>query len=217
MSGWPWALVTFDIDGTLTRGHGWRFLAERTGQVEEFERSNRRFSRRETGEDAHLQELLNLAAGHRLDEIYGILESTPKLPGIAETVRAVHERGGRTAVLSHNPEYVCAWYRQAFGFDDFEGTRATQIADGRILPYPPVHAAKLEGLARLLDRLGVAPGASAHVGDGWADTAVFRQLGGGIALNTPLAEVRAAADLALDVADLREIVAPLGRLAPRRV
>lgn len=214
---WPWELVSFDIDGTLTRGHGWRFFADRTGQGEAFERSNARFFRREQGEDEHLRELLNLAAGRRLEEVYGILEETPKIPGISETVHALHGRGARVVLLTHNPEYVCEWYRREYGFDDFEGTSATIVAGGTILPYGEVHAAKRDGLARLLARLDVRPRATVHVGDGWADALVFPEVGGGVALNTRLPEVRAAADLALDLDDLRGLLPPLARLEPRRV
>jgi HAD superfamily phosphoserine phosphatase-like hydrolase len=215
MTGWPWELVTFDIDGTLTVGHGWRYLAERTGQVAAYERSNQRFARLEAGEDEHLRDLLNLAAGRTVDEVYAILASTPKVAGIEETVRTLRARGSRVALLTHNPEYICDWYRREYGFDDFEGTEATRLVDGRIAPYPAVRAAKVAGLDRLLGRLGARPRATVHVGDGRADTEVFRRVGGGVALNAALPEVRAAADLALDLRDLRDLVRPLAGLTPR--
>lgn len=217
MPRWPWRLVTFDIDGTLTLGHGWKFLAERTGQVEAFERSNRRFFTREAGEDEHLRELLNLAAGRSLAELNRILADTPKIPGIRETVAALHGRGCRVALLTHNPEYVCEWYRQEYGFDDFEGTYATRLEADRILPYPPVHAAKLAGLGHLLNRARSSSATTVHVGDGWADALVFPRVGGGVALNTRLPEVRSAADVALDLSDLRGLLPPLETLEPKPV
>ncbi len=217
MAHWPWQLVTFDIDGTLTLGHGWRFLAERTGRTEEFERYNQRFFSHEVGEDEHLRNLLNLAAGRSLSELHRILAETPKIPGIRATVRALHDRGTRVALLTHNPEYVCDWYRRAYGFDDFEGTYATRIEAGRILPYPPVRAAKLEGLSKLLVRAGAPSAATVHVGDGWADALVFPRVGAGVALNTALPEVRSAADVSLDLRDLRGLLPPLETLEPRPV
>jgi 3-deoxy-D-manno-octulosonate 8-phosphate phosphatase KdsC-like HAD superfamily phosphatase len=55
----------------------------------------------------------------------------------------------------------------------------------------------------------------AHVGDGWSDAEVFRQVGGGVALNSPLVEVNRAADLALTTEEFPDVVAALARLAPR--
>jgi len=217
MTRFPWRLVTFDIDGTLTQGHGWRFLAERTGRLDAYRESNRRFLARETGEDAHLRELLDLAVGLTRPEVAAILEATPRIGRIAEGVAALRARGSRVALLSHNPEYVCAWYRDRFGFDDAAGTRGTAFVGGRIAPYGAVHASKLDGLAGLLDRAGATRGETAHVGDGWADAVVFRRVGGGVALNSALPEVRAAADLALSIGTLPEIVDPLAALSPRRV
>lgn len=217
MNGWPWQLVTFDIDGTLTLGHGWRYFAERTGQLPAFERDNARFFRHEVNEDEHLKDLAGLANGRRLEEIHDILRDTPKILGISATIQALHDRGARVALLTHNPDYICAWYRDTYGFDDFEGSHAAQVVDGRIEASTAVRAAKLEGLDRLLARSQAPPRGTAHVGDGWADAAVFPRVGGGVALNSRLPEVREAADLAIDLTDLRGLLEPLGTLLPRAV
>ena len=105
----PWKLITFDVDGTLTTVHGWGFLAERVGRVAEFEESNRRFRLHEIGEDEHLTDLLHLADGRTLKEVERILEATPKFAGVTEMLATWHAEGTRVALLSHNPDYVCAW------------------------------------------------------------------------------------------------------------
>lgn len=215
MPGFPWQLVTFDIDGTLTRGHGWRFLAERTGQLAAYQRSNDAYFRHEIGEDEHLRELLQLAAGRRASEIESILEATPKMPGIAETVEALRGAGAHVALLTHNPEYVCGWYRRRFGFEESAGLEGGPPAGDPILAPGKLRAAKLEGLAVLLRRFGVPAARTVHVGDGWADVPVFRAVGGGVALNSRLPDVRAAADVAIDLDRLLGLVEPLGRLRPR--
>lgn len=211
----PWKLVTVDIDGTLTTVHGWRVLAERRGRLAEYDRTNQRFFRHEIGEDEHLQDLLELAVGMREDELRAVLESTPKLSGIAEAVGALQARGTRVALLTHNPGYVCEWYRDRFGFDAFEGTPGAELDDGRVGPVGSVHADKRSGLERLTRRLEISPDATVHVGDGWADAALFRSVGAGVALNSRLPEVRAAADVVLDTGDLRPLVDAVARLRPR--
>ena len=216
MGAWPYRLVTFDLDGTLTRGHGWEIIAEAAGRLEEYRASNRRFLARRSGEDEHLRELLDLAAGMELDRVHELLAVTPRVDGIPETVAALHERGARVALLTHNPTYVCDWYVQAFGFDDAEGTDGIQIREGRIPPAGPVRADKSAGLARLLARHDIGPAEASHVGDGWADAKIFPRVGAGIAFNSRLPDVDRAADVALHGNDLTEVVRTLDRLPPRQ-
>ncbi|MGA9839183.1 MAG: HAD family hydrolase [Thermoplasmata archaeon] len=207
--------MTIDIDGTLTRVHGWRVIADALGQREAFERSNRRFFANEVGEDEHLDGLLNIAAGHPLAEVERALLATPKMDGIGEGVTSLHESGCRVALLTHNPRYVCEWYCRSFGFDDFEGTTGQSVVDGVIGPAERVRADKAGGLRRLADRTGVLPASVVHIGDGRADALIFPVVGAGISLNSALPEVDRAADRVLRTHDFREVVATLEHLPPR--
>ena len=211
----PWRLVTVDIDGTLTRGHGWQEVARAFDRLPAFEATTRRFRAHEVEEDAHLTALLNLATGHTIPEVEAVLERTPKLEGITEGVVQLHGRGARVALLTHNPAYVAEWYRRRFGFDDAEGAVGQPVNDGRIGTIEEVHADKRGGLRALLSRYEVPSSRVAHVGDGWSDAEIFRLVGGGIALNSPLAEVNRAADLVLSTHDFRAVVVALARLVPR--
>ncbi len=211
----PWRLVTFDIDGTLTRGHGWVPIAAAFGRTADFERTNRRFFAREESEDAHLEALLDLATGRTVAEVEAVLERTPRLDGIREAVDRVVELGATPALLTHNPPYVLRWYQRTFGFRDGSGVDVQAIVHGRIGPPGPVSADKVAGLRALLGRTGARPSEAVHIGDGWADVPVFRAAGAGVALNSSLPDVRAAADLVLDASDLRPVVAALEGLPPR--
>lgn len=196
--------------------HGWRVIAEALGRTSEYDATQRRFFLREIGEDEHLTHLLELAEGATLAQVEAALESTPRLAHITEGVRAVQARGGRIALLTHNPPYVGDWYRRRFGFDDFEGTGAQPVREGVIGPARDVHADKPGGLARLLARTGVAPRDVVHIGDGWADAQLFPLVGAGVALNSRLPEVERAADLVLRSQDFGEVVARVEELRPRR-
>ena len=214
--GFPWRLVTVDIDGTLTRTHGWRDVAVAFDCLGPFEETQRRFFAHQIGEDAHLSDLLALATGHTLAEMEEVLERTPKLAGIAEGIGQLHDRGARVALLTHNPTYVADWYRRSFGFDDAEAVRGQPVTAGRIGPPVGIRADKPGGLRALLARHPTPPTLVAHVGDGWTDAEVFRLVGGGIALNSPYPEVNRAADLVLATEDFRDVVQGLSRLSPRR-
>lgn len=213
-SGWP--LVTVDIDGTLTRVHGWKVIAERLGRSDAFERSQRRFFDREVGEDEHLEEMLRLAEGRTVPEIEAALETTPRIEGIAEGVRWFRGRGTRVALLTHNPPYVCEWYCRRFGFDDYEGTGGGDLVDGRIGAPTGVRADKPSGLGRLVSRAGTTRDRVVHIGDGWADAAVFPLVGRGVALNSTLPEVDRVADLVIRTDDFRVVVREVAALGPRR-
>lgn len=214
--GFPWRLVTVDIDGTLTLGHGWKEIARAFGRLGAFEETNHRFFAHEIDEDTHLTNLLGLATGHTVAEVEAVLERTPKLAGIAEGIAQLHARGARVALLTHNPTYVTDWYRRAFAFDDAESVTAQSVDGGLIGPPVVVRADKPTELRTLLARTGVPASAAVHVGDGWSDAEVFRLVGAGVALNTPYPEVARAADLAIETGDFRDVVAGISRLSPRR-
>lgn len=216
MPQFPWRLVTVDIDGTLTRVHGWREIARTFGRLDAFDATNDLFHDHRVGEDEHLANLLNLAAGHTVAEVEAVLARTPVLDGISEGIARLHERGARAALLTHNPNYVADWYRRRFGFDDAEGVLAQPVDGGRIGVAVGIRADKPGSLRALLARTGVAASTAVHVGDGWSDAEVFRLVGGGVALNSPFAEVNRAADLVLSTQDFRVVVDGISRLTPRR-
>lgn len=216
VTAWSWRLVTVDIDGTLTRVHGWKGIAQAFGRSPEYERSNRRFFAHEIGEDEHLIDLLALAEGRSVVEVEQVVASTPKLDGIAEGIAELHRRGAKVGLLTHNPGYVVDYYRRTFGFDSGEGVSVPIDGAGRIGPAGEVHADKLGGLARLVEQTPARPEEVAHVGDGWSDAEVFRRVGGGIALNSPFDEVNRAADRAVHSSDFREVVQALAAVAPRK-
>jgi phosphoserine phosphatase len=216
VGGYPWRLVTVDIDGTLTLVHGWREIAVAFDRLPDYERTHARFFAREIGEDQHLADLLDLSTGHTVAEVEEVVARTPKLDHIAEGVRELHRLGARAALLTHNPPYVTEFYQRTFGFDDEAGTTDQPIVDGVIRPPTTVRADKLGGLRALLERARLSPSTVVHVGDGWSDAGVFRHVGGGVALNSPLPEVNLAADRILRTRDFGEVVAALGRLVPRR-
>lgn len=215
MNGMPWGLVTVDIDGTLTTVHGWRVIAERAGRLPAYAETNRRFLAGLIGEDEHLRDLLQIAVGLPNREFEAAISITPRIAGIDGFVRDLHHEGVRVALLTHNPALVCEWYQRAFGFDDFAGVAGSAIEGDRLGALPVVRADKVGGLRELLGRTSVPPNRVVHIGDGWADARIFPRVGGGVALNSAWPEVRNAADIAVDLTDLRPLVERLRTLTPR--
>jgi phosphoserine phosphatase len=208
-------LVTVDIDGTLTSIHGWKVIAESLGRGDDYARTNRRFFAKEESEDEHLTEMLRIAAGSPLVEVEAALASTPRIGGIAEGIRYLHDRGTKVALLTHNPPYVCEWYCRTFGFDDFEGTVGQSVVDGVVQPPHRIRADKPSGLRALTSRAGVPATRVVHIGDGWADAALFPLVGRGVALNSSLPDVDRVADLVLVTDDFRTVARAVETLRPR--
>jgi phosphoserine phosphatase len=216
VSDYPWKLVTVDLDGTLTLGHGWAYIATELGRQKEYQAINAAYLTGNVGESEHLQRLLALARGHRVAEIEAIMDRAPRVSGIAETVSALHASGARVALLTHNPEYICAWYARRFSLDGFAGTPIPSPGNGPIEDPGPVRADKLAGLASLLQRWGLPATLAAHVGDGRADASVFPYVGAGIAFNPADETVAKAADATVRSGSLASILPVLGRLHPRQ-
>jgi phosphoserine phosphatase len=208
----PYRLVTIDIDGTLTIGHGWQFLAERLGRRAMYEETNRAFHEGRESEEDHLRRLLHLAEGEPLARIEELLEETPKIAGISETVQAIRALGATPALLSHNPGYVTSWYAKRFGFARWDGTSdrpRPEVVDGKVAAPGRIRPDKPGGLARLLAALKVPAARAIHIGDGEADAVVFPLVGFGIALNSTIPAVERSADLSLHLTDLRQLLPAL--------
>lgn len=214
MNAFPWRLVTLDLDGTLTRVHGWRFLAEQLGRSSEYEASEAGFRSGALDEDRHLANLLRIARGVRVSRIQELVAATPKIGAIRECVQALHQRGARVALLTHNPGYVCEWYVRAYGLDGFGGSSSRVPVDGTVGEPDPVHADKPAALARFLQRWSLPAEPTVHVGDGPADARIFPLVGGSVALNSVEPRVIRAADASLATDSLLELLPLLEAMRP---
>lgn len=209
-------LVCFDVDGTLTLGHGWERVAAHRGRLEEFEEAQARFRLGLATEGEHLTRLLNLATGLPWAEMEQVLASIRKLAHLRNTVATLHRQGALVALLTHNPDYVCRWYSDRYGFDLWAGV-SQPIRAGRIQRVRRLTVDKREGLRLLLEATNLPAREAAHVGDGRADALVFPHVGTGIALNSLLPEVERAADVVVRTEDARVLLPHLRTASRRRV
>ena len=198
-------VVSFDIDGTLTLGHGWFYISSALGRLDDYAATTAGYRAGMIGEDEHLSNLLNIAAGSTTDEIVKILETIPLIENIAKGIQLLKDEGMRTYLLTHNPGYVCLWYQEAFGLDGFRCSRQA-VRKGRICRAPNVHADKIGWLGEICRAEGLVPANVVHVGDSDSDAAVFRQAGIGIAVNAGSRSARDVATLAINTSDMMDIV-----------
>lgn len=210
-----YSIISFDIDGTLTLGHGWYYLASALGREGEYRRTMALYTRGTIGEDTHLTNLLNIAAGFRPGDIEAALRTTPRLENISRGMEALRRKGMRTYLLTHNPAYICGWYVREFGMDGYRCARQV-VRNGAICNAAGVHADKVAWMRDICSKESTSPANLIHVGDGLSDCEVFRRSGMGIALNTRLREVRRSASTALNTTDMMDVVRAVAAGSQRR-
>jgi phosphoserine phosphatase len=217
MTDFPYRLVCVDIDGTLTRGHGWATMADRLGRTPLYQHTAELYRTGQVDEDAHLQNLFEITEGASLADLHVILAATPKVEGIEPGVRRLHALGAKVALLTHNPTFITDWYVRTFGFDAADGLGGSpSVVQGIIGPAQRPRSDKVGGLDRLCAKFGVGRHDAAHVGDGRADALVFPLVALGIAFGAGLPDVRAAADVCVDVPEFLEVVRVLETTPPAR-
>ena len=141
------------------------------------------------------------------------VEEVPLMPGCAELLRGLHDRGVTTVIVSNG--LVCLGERLArdFGVARVHANRR-RVRDGRLTGEVDIlvpYEAKGETLRRAMDEFGVTPEQTAAVGDSRSDAAMFREAGLGIAFRPSDSQVLPDAHHIIPVGDLSEV----GRVLPR--
>jgi phosphoserine phosphatase len=204
-----WELACFDLDGTLLpRTSVSQFFADRLGRGEELAVLERRYVAGEIS-NADVADLTAAQyAGRGHDWVRAVLADIPCIRGIEETVSALAARGIPSLLCTVTWRFAAEVLRERYGFVAASGTELGEepegVLSGRVSLYFDEHdkrrfvedwcAARDLRLERCL-----------AVGDSRSDIPLFEAVGFSIALNaTPAA--RAAATVALDTEDLRDVL-----------
>jgi phosphoserine phosphatase len=210
-------LAIFDLDGTLKQARDpYVYLHERLGT---WEASQSFFAKGLAGEldyDEWLRLDAALWKGVSRTEMEALFRQNPYLPGAQATVRALQLAGVKIAVVSTGLHLHAEQVREELALDwicaneiFFKDGRATGEARTRVPE---------GGKGQLVDQLqaefGVAPDECLAVGDGVSDAAMFERVWVGIAVNPSSEQVRTAAHLVLETADLGPLLPRLHQVAP---
>jgi|tagenome__1003787_1003787.scaffolds.fasta_scaffold20936700_3 phosphoserine phosphatase len=195
-------VVAFDLDGTLLRGTTVsRLTAERAGRGHEAAVLEERYAAGEIGND-----VVASASLAWLDEsAWAALDDAPWIAGIDETIAALRAAGVATLVATLTWRRAAEHLAARHGFDGACGTEVLEDGTLRLCD----EQAKAAFVVDWCTRRGIAPARLAAVGDARSDLPLFAQSGLAIALNaTPAA--RAAAQVAIETDDLRDVLPLLG-------
>ena len=204
-----YAVVLFDLDGTLLRGTSVSVLTAawlgRGGELDALERAYREGS---VTNAAIAAASAPWFAGQRVDEVCRALDDAPWIDGIAETVAALAGAGTHVALATITWRSAAGFVARRFGMHSWCGTSMVESQDG-VLSGAVERVFNAEDKAAFALSLAERHGRPiAAVGDSRSDLELFGVADCAIALNAD-AEARAAATTAVDADDLRALLALL--------
>lgn len=204
-------LVVFDADSTLLTNEVIELIADEAGRGPEVAAATEAAMRGEVDFAASLRSRVRALRGVPVAAFSRVLARVVPTPGAAETIAAIHARGGVASVVSGGFHEVLDTVAPSLDVDLWRANRLrvaggalTGEVDGDIVDA----AAKASALHEWANARGVPLRRTIAVGDGANDLLMMAEAGLGVAFNAkPL--VRAAADLVVGSVDLRELIALL--------
>src|SRR3989449_7444343 len=198
------SMVSFDVDANNFRqpaltqaarspriGHKWDSLEEM--------HLHRRITKREL-----LESQYKLLQGMKLADILQEVSKVDVIKNIRETVEKLQGHRIRVVLLTDNPDFLCAYLIERFGFEGYVGSKVgvkDGIVTGEIEPLPN----KRLGLRKYCAWTGIPPSRFAHVGDWTNDVPVFRIVRYSVALNAQTERVKASASYHIETDDLLDV------------
>ncbi|ODT24970.1 MAG: phosphoserine phosphatase SerB [Microbacterium sp. 69-7] len=201
-------LVVFDADSTLLRNEVIELIADEAGRGPEVAAATEAAMRGEVDFATSLRSRVAELRGVPLSAFDRVRARVEPTPGAAELVAAIHDRGGRAAVVSGGFHEILDVVAPTLGIDQWRANRlAVQsgvlsgLVEGEIVDA----AGKAAALREWAAASGVPLDRTIAVGDGANDLQMMAVAGLGVAFNAKPA-VRRQADLVVGPVDLRELI-----------
>ncbi len=208
----PRFLVVLDADSTLIQDEVIELLADAAGSRKLVADVTERAMRGELDFAESLHERVATLAGlpeSVFDDVGALIRPTP---GVEELIAGVHAAGGLFGVVSGGFHELLDPLGETLGLDSWRANRL-DVVDGVLtgtVVGPIIDAqAKADTLREWADAAGIPLTRTIAVGDGANDLAMMAIAGLSVAFNAK-PRVRAEADVAIDVADLSQILPLLG-------
>lgn len=201
-------LVVFDADSTLIRNEVIELIADEAGRGPEVAAATEAAMRGEVDFATSLRSRVEALRGVPVTAFERVLTRIEPTPGVRELIAAIHDRGGRAAVVSGGFHEILDTIAPDLGVDVWRANRlAVQdgilsgVVDGEIVDA----AGKAAALTEWADGFGVPLSRTIAIGDGANDLKMMDAAGLGLAFNAKPA-VRAQADLVVGPVDLAEVI-----------
>jgi len=205
------SMVSFDVDGTIFRKAALTQAARSLGIGEKWDALDQMYHHRRITLGECLASEFKLLQGIKLAAILREVSKVEVIKNVRETIEKLQGHGIRVILLTDNPDFLCAYLIERFGFEGYVGSKVgikDGIVSGEIEPLPD----KRLGLRKYCTWTGIPPSRCAHIGDWVNDVPVFRIVRYSVALNAQTEKVKASASHHMDTDNLLDVYAHLRSL-----
>lgn len=197
-------MVSFDVDGTIFRKAALTQAARSLGIGEKWDSFEEMHLHRRITKGQLLVSQYRLLQGMKLNDILREVSKVEVIKNVRETVEKLESHSIRVILLTDNPDFLCAYMIERFGFEGYVGSKVAikgGVFTGEIEPLPD----KRLGLRKYCAWTGIPPSRCAHVGDWINDIPVFRIVRYSVALNAKTDKVKASASHHVETDDLLDV------------
>jgi len=198
------SMVSFDVDGTIFRKAALTQAARSLGVGEKWGSLDEMYHHRRITLRECLTSQYKLLQGMKLADILQEISKVEVIKNIRETVEKLQGHRIRVVLLTDNPDFLCAYLIERFGFEGYVGSKVgvkDGTVTGEIEPLPD----KRLGLRKYCAWTGVPLSRCAHVGDWVNDVPVFRVVRYSVALNAKTENVKASGSFHIETDDLMDV------------
>jgi phosphoserine phosphatase len=203
-------LVTFDLDGTLTRERSiWEYIHKRLGKWYGFaERFQSQFLAGEISYEEFCERDAQVWKGMKVEELLEIVKSVPFHPGVDELVHYLKQRGLKLSLVSSGLSLLSDWIHQKYQFDYSVSNNLLHgngILTGKV-KIQVHYDKKAEWVREILKKFGVKPEEVIAIGDSKGDMDMFQMVGFCIAFNSSCEGLERMADVCVSGQNLADII-----------
>jgi HAD superfamily phosphoserine phosphatase-like hydrolase len=205
-------MVSFDVDGTIFRKAALTHSARALGIGEKWDAFDEMYHRKRIALRECLISQFKLLEGMKLVDVYREVSKVEVINNVRETVEKLQGHRIRVILLTDNPDFLCAYLIERFGFEGYIGSKVG-VKDGILTGEIETLPDKRLGLRKYCAWTGIPPSRCAHVGDWINDIPVFRIVRYSVALNAKGPMIKAAASHSMDTDDLLDVYKHLQTIA----
>jgi phosphoserine phosphatase len=207
-------LVSFDLDGTILRGHILDYTRIPEALHQKIVEHDELFAEGKFGYEETLRMQFALFRGMRIDEVAPDVERLPLINDLDATIQRLRNAGVRTVILTDNPSFA-AEPLMKFGFEDIIASEV-EASNGALTGRMNLLTNKLVGLREYCSQHKIELISCAHVGDWTNDVVVFKGVGLSVAFNASEESVSQAATYAVNSDSLLDVYRVLEPSLPAR-
>ena len=199
-----YSLVSFDVDGTIFRRAALTMAARNLGIGERWDAYDEMYHHNRITLKECLDNQYKLLSGQHLEDVLREVSKVDVIENVRETVVKLQGHGLGVILLTDNPDFLCAYLVERFGFNGYVASKVAvkgDIITDEILSLPD----KRDGLRKYCNWLSISVKKCIHVGDWLNDIPVFRVVGYSIALNSRFERVKRTASHVLNTDNLLDV------------